>query len=342
MNACRNGQIIATLLLTACGGGHDPSPFSSADGLVSEVSIEREGHTLRPNLHFSFEDSSAHRSPLITTERTRTGGHALGLGGEEYSSPIKRRAGDVAEGLASVATGFWLYCKDTEPRISIVLTVERGDGEQVAWFGKDLKATEHTPGKWERFNAEFLMRGTPVLPDDSLVLYIWNRDEEDLFVDDMDLFFISTEVPGRGSGTATPLDSLAPGHFPLPFAQYSCAPFQALAVLQKKLIGQPSDSVGEVVPRVELWNGFSWYHAPNMAVAEIRNADDVPVAIIRPFCAGLGVDLLSFERVVVRNIGQNSVYILAFDVELLNGQAVVARQPAPVAADISITIPATP
>lgn len=339
MNARGIVPAIATLLLAACGGGHDPSPFSSADGSVSEVSIEREGHTLRPNLHFSFEDSNARRSPLVTAERVRTGGYALQMDGEEYSPPIKRRAGDVADGLASVACGFWLYCEDTDPRISIVLTVERGDGEQVAWFGKDLKASEHTPGKWERFNAEFLMRETPAQPDDSLVLYIWNRDEEDLSIDDMDLFFISTEVPGRELGSAAHLDSLAPGQLPLPFAQCGCTPFQALAVLQQKLIGQPSDSAGEVVPHVALWDGFSWFYTPGMAVAEIRNAQDVPVAVVRPFCSELGVDLLSYERVVVRNIGQHGVHILSFDVDMLNGRSVVARKPPPVAAELTISLP---
>lgn len=339
MSAPRIGIAIAVLLLAACGGEHDPSPFSSPDGPVSTVSIQRDGHALRPNLHFNFEDGEAQRSPLITKERVRTGAYALQLDGVEYSPPIKRRAGDVAEGLASVATGFWLYCEDTDPRISIVLTVERGDGEQIAWFGKDLKGSEHSPGKWERFNAEFLMRGTPVHPDDSLVLYIWNRDEEDLSIDDMDLYFISTEVPGREMGTAAHLDSLDPGHLPLPFAQCSCSPFQALPVLQQKLIGQSADSIGEAVPRVELWDGLSWYHTPTMAVAEIRDAHDLPIATVRPFCPALGVDLLSFEQVVVRNIGGHGVHILAFDVDSVKGQRVVAEAPAPVAAELTIDLP---
>ena len=206
-----------------------------------------------------------------------------------YSPAIRLRAGDVAEDLATVATGCWLSCAAAWPRIGFVMTIERG-GEQVAWFGKDLRANEHEPGKWERFNAEFLLRETKVLPGDSIIYYIWNRDRDPLFVDDLDLFFHSANVPGRPLGAAVHVDSLTSKDMPLPFAPCTCEPFQLLERSRRKIIGEPVDSLGQPLDSARVARGFTWYRTSVMPLAELRDADGKRIAWVRPFCASLGID----------------------------------------------------
>lgn len=332
--------VLASALLVACSTNAPPSPLERPDGAVSQVSITLKGHALRPNRHFSFEDTSV-ASPLLSTEQAYSGLRSLDLSGITYGPVIRSRTSDVADDLSSVATGCWLLSSAERPRIGFVMSIRRG-GQQVAWFGKELRPNEHDPGKWERFNAEFLLRETNVLPDDSIVYYIWHRDRDPLFVDDLDLFFHSANVPGRPPGTAVHVDSMTIAHLPLPTAPCTCDPFPLLERSRLRIIGEHADSLGIPADSVPLANGVSWYRTASMPMAELRDAQGRSVAWVRPFCPTLGVDLLSFERVIVRADGPGRLLIIAFDVDDRDGQAVVAAAPPPVAATLTVQWPGTP
>lgn len=328
------------LLALGCAHGEPASPFVRSDASAADPSIVLNGRTLRPDRHFDFEDTTV-VSPLLSREMAHGGSRSLDLSEHTYSPAIRLRAGDVAEDLATVATGCWLSCSAARPRIGFVMTIERG-GEQVAWFGKDLRTNEHEPGKWERFNAEFLLRETKVLPDDSIIYYIWNRDRDPLFVDDLDLFFHSANVPGRPLGAAVHVDSLSSKDMPPPFAPCTCEPFPLLERSRRKIIGEPVDSLGQPLDSARVARGFTWYRTGVMPLAELRDADGKRIAWVRPFCASLGIDLLSFERVIVRSQDDGRLLVVAFDMDERNGRSVVAAEPPPVAALLTIRTPGMP
>lgn len=310
---------------------NDPAPFDRPLAARSGASITLGGRTLRPNLHFDMESSAD--SGLLVSDIARSGRRSMRLkASEEYGPAIRRRAGDVGAPLTSIAVGLW--CLADDPGLVIVTTVNRGE-EQRAWYGKELRASEHTPGTWQRLQGELHLRDLEVADDDVVTIYLWNKHHHDTWIDDMDVVFRSANVLGRDSIRAHDLEDSARTTRPLPFARVDC-----LGVVDPALAGlrigdaPPPETDGIAVPA----GVFRWRYRPGDGVARLVDGAGHARYLVRPWCATSG-DLLGFERLHVA-AEAGALRLVGYDVEPSpDGSLRIAAAPAPRGALVRITTP---
>ena len=310
---------------------NDPPPFDRPVAARSGPSIAIGDRRVRPNLHFDMESSAD--SAMLVSGTARSGRRSMYLRAtDEYGPSIRRRAGDVGAPLTSIGVGLW--CSSNEPGLSIVVTIIRGKNE-IAWFGKDLKAHEHTPRTWQRLQAEFPVRGSGVSPDDVVTFYLWNRHHHEVWIDDMDVVFRSGDVLGRDSIRAHDLEDSARTTRPLPFATVEC--LGAADPVQAGV--RVGDAPPEATALIALPDGpYRWRYAPGDGVARLIDGAGQARYLVRPWCTTTG-DLLGFERVQV-SADPGGLRIVGYDVDpAADGGHRVADTPAPRGALIRITAP---
>ncbi|MBP6389344.1 MAG: hypothetical protein KA175_00790 [Flavobacteriales bacterium] len=315
----------------------DPPPYDRPSLLRSGMSIRIGGRAVRPNMHFDFEVTGD--TTKISRAHARSGASAQVIrSGTEYAPAIRRRAADVADTLVAVAVGLWVFTKGEKPPITIVASVDRGD-QQLAWFGKDIHPSEHEPGKWQHFQAEFLLRDVAVTGDDQVSIYLWNRDKQLLYVDDMDVVFRSKRVLGRAPGIPFDLEDRTRGTLPPPFAQVSFHSRTDPAALGV-VAGRDAPPLASVDVVLTPGSSDRLHYTPGDGVAHLIGADGRERALVRGWCRELGQDLLGFERLIAKQ-GSTGVQLIGFDVDQdpATDRIIVAAAPPPVGAELIITMP---
>lgn len=314
----------------------DPAPHDRACRWRSALSITAGDHRIQPNLHFDFEHSAD--SNWISRQKAHTGSSCMLIKeGVEYTPAIRRSVMNVADSLVAVNVGLWLLTDTTDPSLTIVSTVERG-GQQVAWAGKELDTLEHLVGEWQRLNAEFPFSELVLAQDDVISVYLWNRNKQQVYVDDMDIAFRSRRVPGRTAGEAFRIEGPKGGRMPLPFAKVSF-----LATVDPKsggvFVGQAAPPIS--APEVPLAPGSAHrFRMPaGSAVGHVVDADGAARALVRAWCPEVGRDLLGYEHVLV-SPGDRGLRFIAFDVDIdaASGRRTVAQVPAPIGAELLLTL----
>lgn len=310
---------------------NDPPPFDRPVAERSGPSIAIGDRTLRPNLHFDMESSAD--STLLVSGVARSGRRSMLLkASEEYGPAIRRRAGDVGAPLTAIAVG--LYCRTDDPGLVIVTTIHRGE-EQRAWYGKELRAHEHTPGTWQRLQGELLLRGLEVADDDVVTIYLWNKHRHDTWIDDMDVVFRSGDVLGRDSIRAHDLEDSARTTRPLSFATVECLDLVDPAQVGVR-IGEPAPAATELIALPD--GAYRWRYTPGDGVARLIDGAGQARYLVRPWCPASG-DLLGFERVHVA-AEAGALRLVGYDVDpSADGTLRIAATPAPRGALIRITAP---
>lgn len=308
----------------------DPPPFDRVVASRSCTHTAPDGRVLRPNLHFDMEHSAD--PDRVSAAKARSGERSMRLApSDEYSAPIKRAVGEVADTLAAVVVGSWVQIDAADPRLTVVITVHR-DGQQIDWYGKELRASEHQPGTWQRIQAELLFRDKVLLPTDVVSIYWWNRAGVEVFLDDVDLVFRSSRVPGTGGA---PKYDLEQGRMPPPTAAVRWVGAATPADMGV-IPGQEAPPIAEV--RVPLDHGRILFHRHGDAVARLMDGDR-EVAFVRLWTPELGRDLLGFERILVTHSGKDLLAVGYDVVPAADGRWMVATDPAPLAARLHITLP---
>ncbi len=314
----------------------DPAPHDFACRSRSALTMSIGDHWIQPNLHFDFEHSAD--SNWISRQKAHTGSSCMLIKeGVEYTPAIRRSVVNVADSLVAVNVGLWLLTDTTDPSLTIVSTVERR-GQQVAWAGKELDTLEHVPGVWQRLNAEFQFSELVLAQDDVISVYLWNRNKQQVYVDDMDIVFRSRRIPGRTTGEAFRIEGPKGGHMPLPFAKVSF-----VADVDPKsggvFVGQAAPPI--IAPEVPLAPGSAHrFRLPaGSAVGHVVDADGTARALVRAWCPEVGRDLLGYEHVLV-SPGDRGLRFIAFDVDIdaASGRRTVAQVPAPIGAELLLTL----
>lgn len=326
--------------VVSSGTGHsdfisnDPAPYDQPDPIRSAPAILIGDRLIRPNIHFDFEASSD--PSWLTSAHAFRGHRSLRMDASiEYGTSIRRRVGDVARPLTAVAVGMW--CRTEEPiakPITIVTTVHRQE-KQLAWFGKEFSPSEHVAGTWQRFQGEFLLRDLVPEEGDIVTVYLWNKTQQDLWVDDMDIVFRSNDVLGKPQHPPHDLEHGANTSAPLPFAGVNCMERPDPITLGIRP-GAPAPALVEAV--AVPGTGFRWRYRPGDGVARLEDDNGVAHYLVRPWCLGLG-DLLGFERVHVAAV-PDGLLLVGHDVDRgPDNELLVARTPPPIAAVIQLSTP---
>ncbi len=330
------GALMATPAAYAAQQGRslvtdDPPPFDRPHAARSAPSIAVNGRTLRPNLHFDME-TSADTGRLVTGIAHSGSRSMLLKASEEYGPAIRRRAGDVGAPLVAIAAGLW--CRSDDPGLVVVTTVHRGT-EQRAWYGKELRTAEHSPGVWQRLQGELLLRDLEVADDDVVTVYLWNKHRHDTWIDDMDVVFRSADVLGRDSLRPHDLEDSTRNTRPLPFARVEC-----LGALDPTAVGvRPGGAPPAQEEVIALPDGtLRWHYRPGDGVGRLLDATGRARFLVRPWCSGIG-DLLGYERLHARADAQG-LRLVGYDVEEADdGSLRIASTPAPKGARVRITAP---
>jgi hypothetical protein len=305
----------------------DEPPFSHASGPWSMVKYEENGQFIRPNCTFDFEIVLGMDSSRLDHQWSHSGEHAYRMApGEEYSPAVRRRIRDVATHLAAVEVGLWSWSPSPHTLLTAVVSIDRGE-KQLAWFGKDLQADTAAHGG-QRLNGSFLIRDLPVEPNDIISVYLWKRGGAETFIDDMDIFFQSTEVPGRELGRALALDSLrTSGPAPPTYASLTVLDVPVDSALFKSNMPAPPTTLEAVL----FGNGkYQLQFNPQDGFAWLQDPAGKPLALIRPWSPKAHRDVSHFDRVVAETVPQG-VRITGCDVVRDAGTDRIASHPAPLA-----------
>ncbi|MCB0774186.1 MAG: hypothetical protein KDB93_12520 [Flavobacteriales bacterium] len=311
----------------------DEPPFSVASGPWSMVQYTEGDKAIRPDLHYTFEPTPGADSSRLSSAWAHGGTHAFRMApGDEYSPAIRRRAADVAIKLSAVDVGFWMWTPAPATLLTAVVTIDR-KGKQIAWYGKDLPA-DTAARTGVRLNASFLMGDLAVEPDDILSVYLWKKGGGEAFIDDMDLFFHSAEVPGRKLGKPLALDSLeAGGPVPLTYAKPTVSDIPVdTARFRAGLPALPTTR--EAVPFGR--SSHAWRFVPEEGLVWLQDTGGKPLGLIRPWSPGSRKDITHFDRVVAKTT-PDGIVVTGFDVDRTHGGERIAASPRPIS--LSITWP---
>jgi len=310
------------------GGGlltGDGPPFAFAGGPWSTVKFDHDSVSIRPNLRFDFELPAEADSTNLSREWAHSGSWSYRMdGSEDYSPAVRRRVGDVSTSLSGVEVGFWMWSSSPKTLLTAVVSIDRGS-KQLAWFGKDLPA-DPAATRGSRLNCNFLMRELDLKPSDIVSVYFWKRGGADAFVDDIDIYFHSAEVLGRSEGKAFALDSIGIGGLaPMGYAAVS---LKEVAVENTRFkIG--AAAMKTTVDAVHIGGSENqWRFVPQEGVAYLLNAEGTPIAMLRPWSVVSGTDITHFERVVAEP-QPHGILLTGFDVDIVNGNEVIASTPSP-------------
>lgn len=306
--------IVLFLLIDGCASeGPGPVKADPAAGLGSDIRLTSDfGTSIHPDTGW-HPGSHAHWPATLcfdmesgaegsTTEHAHGGVRSWRMGpGDEYGPRIVRRVGDVADEPSSVMVECWVWSPADDPRLTLVITLVRGD-EELSWWGKELHRHEHVPGTWSVLRGEHLVRDMAnVEPDDSLVFMLWKRSAQEVLVDDLCISFRSTKPLGYREPERT--------HERLPFAPVTCvAPSKPM---------DRTDTIGPVGEPLAIRPGSPFHlHLPQRSaigyLVDHAHARDT-VALVRPFCPDQG-DLAARERSFIRP-DEGGLRMIAFDLD---------------------------
>lgn len=166
----------------------DPPQYRSKMRTTSEGSTYWDDEGFRasfpkndPNLHYDLEDS-------LGTFFTEVDGQGVLLV-DGRSHAVVRRVGDVSDNLVSISAGVRMKCDAPDPDVRIIIRIDHPDGTLLDWNEKILRCDEHSPGKWELFNFEWLLRGINVPPDANAAIFL--TCTEPIAIDRMEVVFRS-------------------------------------------------------------------------------------------------------------------------------------------------------
>jgi hypothetical protein len=314
------------LVLFACGE-RDERATNAVPASGTSVVFVWGDRSIRPNWHWNMEGSD--QADRTSTLHAYSGGRSLHIGTDmEHGPSICSLVKDAADTLQEISTGYWLYAEEEDLRLTLVVTIHRGE-EQVHWFGKDLRGDEYVPGRWQRFNASFPVDGSTFTGAERVCVHLWNREHAELFVDDWDVVFRSTRIPGRQAAPGIDLEQEGRTRAVLPFITVVGAR-RADPAAHGVQVGQlaPDPSTDPVaLPGA---TGHLLHLSEHDAVGILRDRSGNTVGLLRAWHPLIGRDLFTFERRHLK-AAADGVLIVAYDVDtdLTSGLSIVAAEPAP-------------
>lgn len=307
----------------------DDAPFDQACAHRSSAQFTAGTRTIVPNLHWDMEESAD--PGRLSDAHAYSGRRSMHIPDDmEYSPGVCRLVKDVADTLQHISTGFWLYSEEDSLRLTLVITIKRGE-EQLHWFGKDVRHDEYTAGSWQRFNASFPVDGSSFTGEERICLYLWNRASREFFVDDWDLVFRSTRIPGWQAAPGIDLEQAERPRDPLPFiivAQVRAADPAAYGIH----VGRTAPARTTASLDLPGPGSLSLHLPEGAAVGLLRDRSGKAVGLLRAWHPLIGRDLLTFEQCHLKAV-DDGILIIGHDVDThpTSGLPVVAADPAPLA-----------
>jgi len=161
--------------------------------LLSEIEKQQD-YSFGPQQNFLYDFEPVNGDPLpekLSTDVAHSGKHSLKLSGSDtYSESIIKHFSEVStDTVKFVSTSVWIYPKEENPVVTLVVSIEKPDGTSIAWNGK---ATDRFPLKknvWQKINFRADLRQTKTSPDDIVKIYVWNKKGGTVYADDFEIVY---------------------------------------------------------------------------------------------------------------------------------------------------------
>lgn len=103
-----------------------------------------------------------------------------------YTIPIGELEVENIHLLSTVELSVFSLCPDQNCNADLVFVVVNSSGETLAWHGKQLY--KHQKEGWVKTTLKTQLSDYQIQPTNTLMMYVWNRSESTVFIDDMELF----------------------------------------------------------------------------------------------------------------------------------------------------------
>ncbi|MEO8085809.1 MAG: hypothetical protein ABI763_03260 [Bacteroidota bacterium] len=199
---------------------------------IDDIKIEfyseletQSGIVLSPqqNYVYDFEPSADPSAPAnLCKDVSHSGNFSLKLSGaDSYSDNILKRFSEIAnDTIKFISTSVWIYPKEDNPIVTLVVSIEKPDGKSISWQGKATDKMNLAKNEWHKINFRADLREIKTSPDDNVKIYLWNKKGGTVYADDLEIVYgdipkpIGT-APGLtmnigGDPTGTPENNKAP------------------------------------------------------------------------------------------------------------------------------------
>lgn len=172
---------------------------------LSEVE-NQTGITIGPqqNYVFGFEqENDVAPSGNQSKEIVHSGSYSMKLSGaDSYSENIIKKFSDVStDTIKFISTSVWIYPKEDNPVVTLVVSIEKPNGKSISWQGKATDKMNLKKNEWQKVNFRADLREIKTSPDDLIKIYLWNKKGGTVYADDLEIVYGDIPKPaGRSAG----------------------------------------------------------------------------------------------------------------------------------------------
>ena len=319
-NKWSNNEFIVPV--NSSGWGHDAmvkiyiwnegKEFFYIDDIKIEFFSEEEKHagaelTPKQNFIYDFEPVADVSSPInLSNAFAHSGNYSMEMSGSDtYSESIIRKFSAVSsKSLTFISTSAWIYPKDDDPVVALVVAIENKEGKSISWQGKATDNMHLKKNKWHKINFRADLRELKLSPEDVSKVYIWNKKGGTVYVDDLEIVYGDVPKPtGSAPGVYVNLTgeiTQLPGKNKPPFVhtQFSEIPFfhptsiflvdeggkkeGALSpespILNGNFCGHDNEQDDIFIASQNSWSVYSWCESSKKFVSVLTEAAEVSLA----------------------------------------------------------------
>jgi hypothetical protein len=160
---------------------------------LSEVE-RQQGYSISPQQNFIYDFEPAADVPpsnKLSTEAAHSGKYSMKLAGsDDYSESVVKHFSEIAsDTVRFISTSIWLYPKEDNPVVALVVSIEKPDGSSIAWNGKSTEKMALKKNEWHKINFRADLRQTKTSPDDVIKIYVWNKKSITVYADDLEIVY---------------------------------------------------------------------------------------------------------------------------------------------------------
>ncbi len=178
---------------------------------LSEVE-NHPGITIGPqqNYFFGFEpENDVAPAGNQSKEVAHSGSYSMKLSGtDSYSENITKKISDVStDTIKFISTSVWIYPKEDNPVVTLVVSIEKPNGTSISWQGKATDKMNLKKKEWQKINFRADLREIKTAAEDVIKIYLWNKIGGTVYADDLEIVY--GDIPKPGGTSAGVLMNLA-------------------------------------------------------------------------------------------------------------------------------------
>lgn len=108
-------------------------------------------------------------------------------GTDAYSATIDIKANELGIRTSLITLSCWIKNESAETNAVLVFSVVDKDGKSKFWKGKGISSEMLNSNQWSKVSMPISWFPEEYGNDDRIIIYVWNRNENKLFIDDFEI-----------------------------------------------------------------------------------------------------------------------------------------------------------